>query len=308
MLSIQDLGLQIMNDNPQKLYILGGIEFGIKERYIEKLASYYNGNVSEVDAVGPVIDLMSRKQIIPLEPTLYVVRYDEQFISDLTEAYALKINKLKVAGTIVMLYENPKHVSKCDKFFPECTAEIGRVGRKFVIKYLHSDFPRLDDRCIEIATDCSTSYGHARRICSMMQMADPVMLAKMPEEKVAELFGCSSISSEKQIQIGVASRNFGMLCNMIEKYPDDYDKIVYTILQTMLELEKIKSSKYSDSPLKEYAKLWSFQDIYYMFMNGYNELKKLRSMSSYETYSSLIYLIGLLKFASIPDPEVMEQC
>lgn len=304
MLSIQDLGMQIMGNKPKKFYVFGGSEFGIKEKYIEHLASFYGQKV-EAEAAEPVIDLMTRKHLVPPTTALYVVRYDEQFISDLSEAYAAKILRANIYGTIVLLYENSKQVAKCDKFLPDNTADIGQVDRRFVIKYLHSDFPKLDDRSIEIAADNATSYGHARKMCSLLSYADPVKLAMLSESKVAELLGCSSSSTELQLQIGVASKNFGMLAHLIEKYPDDPDRIIYAILQTMIELDKIKSSKYSDSPLKEYARLWSPQDIYYMFMNGYDELQKLRSMSSYEVESSLIYLIGLLKFQPIPSPEVM---
>lgn len=304
MLSIQDLGIQIMGNIPNKLYILGGEEFGIKEKYIEQMTKFYGEKV-EAEAAGPIIDMMCRKHLIAPNPALYVVRYDEQFITDLNDVYATKVLNANIIGTLVLLYENPKHVAKCDKYLPGNTAEIGQVDRKLVIKYLHSDFPKLDDRCIEIAADYGTSYGHSRKICSLMDKADPAILARMSESHVAELFGCTTSSSEMQIQIGVASKNFAMLSHLIEKYPDDPDRVVYAILQTMIELDKIRSTKYSDSPIKEYAKMWTPQDIYYMFMNAYSELQKLRSMSSYEVESSLIYLIGLLKFQPIPSPEVM---
>ena len=39
MLTIQDLGTSILNDNPNKFYIFGGNEYGIKERYLSILKS-----------------------------------------------------------------------------------------------------------------------------------------------------------------------------------------------------------------------------------------------------------------------------
>ena len=35
MLTIQELGLSIMGDSPKNFYVLGGSEFGIKEKYID---------------------------------------------------------------------------------------------------------------------------------------------------------------------------------------------------------------------------------------------------------------------------------
>ena len=39
MLSIQEVGLSILGDSPKKFYILGGSEYGIKDKYIEILVS-----------------------------------------------------------------------------------------------------------------------------------------------------------------------------------------------------------------------------------------------------------------------------
>ena len=81
---------------------------------------------------------------------------------------------------------------------------------------------------------------------------------------------------------------------------------MYTLLSTLLELEKIKCSKYSDSPLREYAEFWSLSDIYNMFCHTYEELKKTRSYSNADYKDHLIYLFGLLQYSAIPSLEDMK--
>ena len=44
MLSVQDVGTQILGGNPGKFYVLCGTEYGIKKKYIDVLNSYYHGN------------------------------------------------------------------------------------------------------------------------------------------------------------------------------------------------------------------------------------------------------------------------
>lgn len=306
MISIQDLGLQILGNAPKCLYILGGSEYGVKEKYIEHLSNLYNSHV-ECQSFDEILQQMKRKHIVPIPPSLYVVRYDEKFLSDISENYASDIRKAKISGTVICLYDTEKAISKFDKYIPEFTASIDAVNPKFISKYLHQDFPKLDDRSISIAVNNTSSYGHAKTICRSMNNANLAKLASMPEIEVASMFGCNEVSSEQQIQAGVASRNFSLLISLLDKYEQDADRVVYTILQTMIELDKIQCSKYSDSPLKQYCKLWTREDIYYMFMNAYSELRKLRSMSSYNSEDSLVYLFGLLKFQRIPSPEVMEE-
>lgn len=307
MIAIQDLGTQILGDNPKKLYILGGPEYGVKQKYIEHLSDFYKGNVIESEDFDSILEQMRQKHIVPLEPALYVVRYDTNFVSSVNDKYASKIEKSKISGTVVCLYEDDKAIAKFDKYLPDYTASIDNVNSKFINRYLHQDFPKLDDRSIKVAIESSTSYGHAKTICNAMSFADPECLARLSESDLAKMFGYFDTSSEQQIQIGVASKNFKMLVSGLEAFPDSEDKIVYIILQTMIELEKIKSSKYSDSPLKEYAKFWDIESIYYMFMHAYDQLRKLRSISSYSAIDSCIYLFSLLKFQPIPSLEVLSE-
>ena len=92
---------------------------------------------------------------------------------------------------------------------------------------------------------------------------------------------------------------------VIENYDGDGDRILYAVLQTMIELDKLLDNSHIQSDLKPYIKLWTREDVYYMFMNSYLELQKLRSTSSYDVKNSITYLIGLLPFQRIPAPEVM---
>lgn len=305
MISIQDLGLSILSDKPKQLYFLGGTEYGVKDKYIEKLTSLYEGRSSEYPDVDSIISFFSVKHLVAPKPQLYVIRYDEQFISSLNASVASRLKSLKILGTVVCLYEDPKHIEKLDKFLPDYVAVIENVNPQFIEKYLHQDFPKLDDRSIHIATLAASSYGHARNICKSMVHASPEQLAKMSESQLAFLFGCNQVVAEDEFKKYIAAKNFPALMKMLDSYEGDLDSLLYVTLQTMIDLEKIVSSKYSNSDLKDFAKLWTVQDIYYMFMNTYEKLQELRSNTSSDARSSLVYLFGLLPFQHIPSTEVL---
>lgn len=304
MISIQDVGMQILGDNPGKFYVFGGSEYGIKEKYISILKDKY-GKQIESPSVKDVIDMLSKKHIVPLQPAVYVIRYDESFLSELSDVLANKISKLKFTGTIVCLYEASKHITKLDKYLPEYTVSIDSVSPQFLAKYLRSDFPQLDDRFINIAIQHADNYNQAKNMCHSMDCVSSSSLNGMSDDEIAALFGCSDVSTEAQVRVGVAARQFNALITLLEKYGDDTDRILYAILQTMIELDKVLDNPRSQSDIKQYAKNWTREDVYYMFMNTYEELKKSRSGASYDIKLSIIYLFGLLKFQRIPSPEVM---
>ena len=294
-----------MSDSPKSLYIVGGEEYGIKDKYIKKLTEYY-GNKEEYRTVSELINFLSVRHLIPIPPTLYLVRYDESFVTSINAQMAQKLKNLKVNWTIFCIYIDPKHIAKIDKFLPDNTCSIESVNPKFVNRYLHSDFPKLDDRSIKIATECAVSYGHARTICESMSHANPSTLARMTEGALAKLFGCSDPASEKDVRKAVANRNFNSALSLLESYEGNLDNLIYVILQTMIDMEKILTSKYSDLDIKDSAKYWKIEDVYHMFMNTYEELSKLRSNTSTDIKSSLIYLFGLFTFKNIPSVEDMK--
>lgn len=298
--------MEILTDNPKKFYVFGGTEYGVKEKYLEHLTSFYSGRRKEVPLMSEIISLFSKKHFIPLESTLYVVRYDETFIANLNEAAAEKVKKLKIIGTVVCIYENSKHIAKCDKYLSEYTGSIDSLDDRFMKKYLTADFPNLPQNMIDVAVEIAENYGHAKNICRSMNACSQ-SVHKLDREQLKKLFGYVDTSTEAQIRQGVAARNFSALAKLADKYPESADMMIYTILQTTIELEKCKTSKYVDSDIKNFAKNWTFQDIYYMFVNTYEELKKLRSLSISDPYNSLIYLFGLLKYSTIPTKEVMER-
>ena len=297
--------MQILGGKPKKFYIFGGQEFGIKNKYIDHLCNQF-GRVIECESVQAILDQMHKKQLVPMDQGVYLIRYDEGFITSLNERTAEYINTANVPGVIVCLYESSKSTAKCDKYLPEYTASIDQVSPKFVVRYLHEDFPKLDDRSIQVAVNASTSYGHAKCICSAMNYASPEALASMSEANLMSLFGCNMFSDENELKLGIGSKNFNKLIRCAEKYPDESDRIIYTILQTMIELDKIKSSKYSESILRQFSNKWTREDIYYMFMQAYSELDKLRSLSSYKIEDSLVHLFSILTFERIPSVEVLD--
>ena len=298
MLSIQDVGLSILGDNPKNFYILGGAEYGIKEKYIDVLVSKI-GSTVQYDSVSEVVDLMSKYHIIPLQPHVYVVRYDKKFVSMVTKDSASKILSLNIVGALVLLYEDDKDVNKLDKLFPDNTAMITAIDTKLMMKYLKSDFPDLDKQTIEYASKHSVNYYQAKNICRCLNCIKNKIL--LTEKQIVSLFDIQESYSNNALQIAIADRNFNALVYIAEHYEGDLQNVLYQILRVMIELDKIQNSKYSNSPLKDYAKKWTRPDIYWMFNHTYDAIKSLRSGYTVEVIDLITYLGALMVFKSIPD-------
>lgn len=304
MLTIQEVGQEVLTGTPKKFYVFVGSEYGVKEKYIELLSNHYGRKV-ESESVQDILNIMKTRHIIPLQPTLYVVRYDESFISTLSNSTAVTIANTNIVGTIVCIYEQAKHVNRLEKHLSNFTVSLDKVSPQFTKKYLKTDFSDLSDRFIDIAVQTASDYGQAKNMCRSMQLVPDNMLQTLSDTQVAQLFGYQSISTESLIRIGVASRNFSYLLNVIEDYEDAGDRVLYAILQTMIELDKLMDNSRTQSDIRNYVKCWTREDIYNMFMNTYDELTKLRSYSSYDVQNSIMYLLGLLQFKQIPSLEVM---
>lgn len=303
MRSIQEVGVEILRYSPAKFYAMAGPEYGIKETYISKLVDHF-GQLKEVGSVEEILNFMGTKRLIPLEPCVYVVRYDEEFINKLSDKSSQKIADAKIVGCVVCIYESAKHEAKLEKYIPDWSVSITTVDKKFVRKYLHEDFPKLPDHLIDEIADISKTYGHAKNIARLVSFADVNTMFNLSVDGLSKLFGISTSSNDAQIRAGVAARNFKYLVDVVDSYGDNIDGVVYTILSTMIELEKIIGNSYAQSDIRQYVKQWTREDIYNMFMHTYNELKRLRSVSQ-DTYSSLIYLFSLLQFKQIPSLEAM---
>lgn len=303
MLSIQEAGKQILTGNPKGFYVFVGQEYGIKEKYIQSLVDHYK-TCKEIDSVNDVLNMMQTKHIIPLSPAVYVIRYDEEFIQSLSDKTLKRIESINIIGTIICIYESSKHYSKCSKYLPNYTVSFDSVNSAFIKKYLKSDFPNLDDRFIDFVVQHKQDYKSAYHMCNSISYSnlDP---SCFDDKMLAESLGCNDSSTEKQLRAGIASKNFRYTLSVLESYSDNLDQVFYTILNTLIELDKITSNKYAQSDLRRYADSWTKADIYYMFMNTYEELKRVRSHSSYKVMNSLIYLLSLLQFSSVPAPEVM---
>lgn len=302
MLSIQDVGLSILGDTPKSFYILGGAEYGIKDKYIDILVSKI-GTKIEYDTVAEVISLLSKNHIIPLPPQVYVVRYDKAFVSNAKDL-ASKILSLDIPGVLVLIYEDEKDITKLDKAFPDNTASIDAIDIKHMSKHLKSDFPKLDDQTIGYAAKHAKNYYHAKNLCRCLQLIQGKVL--LTEKQIISLFDLQLEYSNSDLQIAIASRNFNALMYIADHYEDDLQGILYQILRVMVELDKSQSGKYSNSPLKQYAKNWSSADIYYMFNHTYAAIKALRSGYTVEISDMITYLGALMMFKNIPDLQVLQ--
>lgn len=303
MLTIQELGLSIMSDSPKNFYILGGTEFGIKEKYIDILASKIGTKIEHSNLLE-LLPSMEKKQMIPVPPSLYVIRYDKTFLSKLNTELVQRIHKCKINGCIVLLYESDSDINKCDKFFPDNTSTIMHIDSKFIIKYLKSDFPELKSEYYTIAANVASDYYQAKNICRCLySIQDRYMLT---ESQIKYIFGLDTSYSDNDVMLAVANRDFGSLVYISEHYDGEIQNILYTMLRTMVELDKCLDNKYSDSIVKKAAKLWTRYDVYFFFNHVYNAVKQLRLGYSNDPSLYIVYLAALLRFKQIPDTRAFQ--
>lgn len=300
MLSIQVAGTEILTGSPRKFYAFVGAEYGIKSDYLNILAAHYNGSVIAADSVDSVLSLMTTKRLIPLMPALYVVRYDEAFLSSLDTVYASKLLSCNMIGTLVCVYELPKHASKLDKFFPDNTVALDPIAKELQFKYIRKQVNNVPDNLIRLIIDHSSSYGFARMVCYNLDAADSAMY-RLSDPEILDCLSMQKPSTDALLRRGIASRNFKYLVSLLDKI-DDLDNVFYLILSTLIELDKIQHNPRVDSDIRDMAPRWNHRSIYNMFTHTYQEILRIRT-DTVDSRSQLLYLFGLMQFENIPEWE-----
>lgn len=300
MRSVQEVGKEILTGSPKPVYILLGEEYGIKKRYIDILTAYY-GNRKEIDSFDDLLKSMNVKHLIPLEPCLYVCRYDAAFLDSLDNNTASKINSTNIVGTAILLYESAKSYDKIDKYLSDYCCMIESVDSKFIRKYLSDEF-RLPQQLIDFAVASSSNYGQARMVCTSMLHSNHSELCKMDFSELSKFFGLSRVPVEETFKTFICSRNSIALLQLLDTYEGDLNSLYYSILSTLLELEKTISQNNPSSKLYKYIKSWKLEDIYNLFNHTYLELIRSRKIGV-DLKLSLMYLFSLIMYSNIPSVE-----
>ena len=301
MLTIQQVGSDILNNTPKSFYVFCGPEYGVKREYLNILHKFYGSKI-EADSVQSVLSMMNTKRLIPLKPALYVVRYDESFVSSLSASTSSMISSTNISGTIVCIYEKPSQFQKLDKYLSDYVVSIDSIDKKYIFAHLYKKYSqKIPEDVLRCISTHSTNYNHSMLVCDELCYMDPDSLLSITEDSILRLVNISNIAGDTQIKLGVASRNFSYLMRAIDSYENDLDGVLYTFLYTCIELEKLKRSK-SDSILTPYISRWDMKDIYNFYMNVYDTIKKIRSLSC-DPYNSVVYLCSLLLLKPIPSLE-----
>ena len=296
MLGIQEAGTQILGNNPNSFYIFAGEELGVKQRYLQHLHKYY-GATAIYDSVTDVLDYMRVKHFIPLKPQLYVVRYDESFLS--LKDNADLITKSKIIGTLVCIYETEKQYKRCEKSLGEYTVRFDKLNKAFIAKYLAQDFPQMSSFIIDQLLKLTDDYMTAYNMCLELSYLGESRRLSLTYNDIQNTFGGQTTTADQQFQIAFASKNTASCLHILDNYQGEIDKLTYIMLSTTLDLESSLISKRKNA-VSKYVSSWDYQSIYNMFSHIYDELSKSRSVSPYNIYDRLVYLISLLQYQSIP--------
>ncbi|MBP5433760.1 hypothetical protein [Ruminococcus sp.] len=304
MLTIQQAGSEILGDRPGKFYVFAGTEYGVKRKYIEHLKNFYKHSVT-ADTVSEVIESMQKKSLLPVPPKLYIVRYDESFVSSLGDKSRQQIEKTKINGTLICLYETEKAAVKCAKYLPDCTVSFDAVHTEYVKKYLRADFPGLADSIIAEAVRIHREYIGAYNICSVMNCVSEDEREHISVKDMDEMFGYSLLTGDEQFRQAFAAKDIRMCVSMLDNYEDSFDSVFYLMLASLLELEKLITNPKQKSDYRAYIKGWTAESVYNMFIQVYSELEQSRELQGYNIRDRLLYLLLLLQYGTIPQMGVM---
>lgn len=299
MLTIQQAGMEILGNNPGYLYFFCGTEYGVKNKYIEHLSTLFN-HVMEVDSLDELFTSFNKKRLISTSSTLYICRYDFDFLKK------LDVNRVKKQDgcCVVAVYEDEKSFSRLNKVFPDNVVRFDAVSDKFVLKYLSNDFPDIDERYLNlVAVSCTGGYGQAKIVCSQFNCIRN-SLSTIEDEKLLSLAGLGSKLTEQNMMKYAAARNFSGVMKVVDSFEGDVSNLINGMCHVAIELDKAMDSR-SPTEYSKYVKFWSREDVYNFFDQAYTQTLSMRSSLSTDAYSVMVYIASLLRFNKIPSVEQM---
>ena len=301
MLTIQQAGIEILGNHPQPLYLFCGMEYGIKNKYLNSLAQLYN-KVVEFDCFSDLFKTFERKSIVSSSPALYVVRYDLDFVKSIDKVKAAKmISKFpNIRGCAVGIYEDEKQFKKLDKLFPENVVRFDAISSQYIEKYIREDYPELDSRYIHLISDkCPGGYGQAKIVAGQL---DSIRnhLHSLEDEDILNLFGLGTSRTEQAMMLATAARSFEDVMSVVDSFEDDLNFLINGMCHVAINLDKCMDKRNTDLPESKYVKYWTREDVYNFYEQAYNQTLKLRSTVGGNAYDSLVYLASLLRYRNIP--------
>lgn len=298
MATLQQVGTEILSNRPAKFYIFCGSEYGIKARYLLQLAKFYKDNVVNLDSVDQLFTKFKNRPLVPFTPSLYIIRYDSEFLKTVDSNTSNKLSKLNIVGTAVCIYEDAKAETKCEKWLSQYTVRIDPISSEYIKKYVRQEYPKLPNNLVDTIVSIYSNYNQARMAAAML---NEDKFFKLSEDDIRRTFKDLTSSEDVALKRAIAAKNYSYLVTALDTIDGELDNVFYDILSCMLELEKLKCNKYANSELRAYANMWTIPDIYYMFEHTYSCLRSIRSGTISDKKSALIYLFSLLLFTNIPE-------
>ena len=286
-------GIQSINsDNPKSLYFFTGEEYGVKVEYLDILKKHYN-QCLEVESLDELLKSFKVKSLIPRIPSLYVVRYDKQFIKDLNKDKVKEINKLNILGTIVGIYQDNNDEEKLDKYFEKNVLRVNKLSSVVMIKHLKSSYPSVPDNLLKVISENSVDYYQAKLRCESLVHLNS---NEISQNEIIKLFGQKFSFDFQRFKLSVCSRNYKYALKELDNYESDYYLLLYEILQVMLDIAKGLENKYNADYTKEYLNLWDKKSVKLMYHLVFDQINMLRNNSTYKEYDSLVYSLSMLNF------------
>lgn len=292
MRQIGEVASEILGGNPQKLYILCGDEYGVKQEYIESLKQYYGG-CTEYNSMLKLIDFFKTKQLFQPNPAVYVIRYDDEFVKSLSESLADQIVKLNIIGTIVCIYDDKKHESAMEKYLPDYTVIVDDMHPRFIQKHLKARFPVRMHSFIESVNFSGMSYGEALNLCISAEYLSDSDLDR-PLDVFNEL-ACQRPHTPAEFSILFADKDFSACADIISSYNENPTELYYAMCNALLGIENVLTCdwKAKSSPYYVSARKWNIVDVKTVFGYVYDELKRSRTTGVTNGTDSLLYLLEL---------------
>lgn len=242
MLSIQEAAKEIFLGTPKQFYFFTGPDYGVKLQYINKLVTMFNNTEYEFDTLQEAYESLNKKTLIPRQPAVYIVRYDNQSAS-----LSVDIGRLKFPGILISIIDDESIESKLDKKYSNNVIRFNHMTVPIIFKNLSKGFPKIPSNIIEIVSSLDIDFYEAQLMCLSLSYLSKEDLDTFTRRDIIKLFDYNQSFDELRFKKAILNRDYKTAEYEVNKYQDEKSSLIYSILSAYLEVLKCLDNKRRDS-------------------------------------------------------------
>lgn len=171
-MELKDLKEELLQNKIRPLYIFTGVELALQDVYIKKIKEVSKLNSVRTEYLKNIYNKFNTRSLIKINPNIYIIRDDEDYIKAEKIWESFKKNKLN-GNIVILLYTDIAKNSKFYNAHKELIVDFDYIDRSILKNRLMATTNMNEQSCKELVDICNGNYGVIQHeVYNLLLLAD----------------------------------------------------------------------------------------------------------------------------------------